>query len=99
MPAGLLHVYRIEFHSRTVPQCYLKWRILDFTNTDRVIWVRTRKRRDELLSCDLSARYSAHSVVFSPASCCFSAAIICSSVCPFFGMSSLLVLATEDHAA
>ena len=57
IPCALGLVYRIEFRSRNVPQCFLKWRILDFTNTDRVIWVRTRKQRDELLCCDRSARY------------------------------------------
>ena len=51
---------RVTFHSRDVPQCFLKWRILDFTTTRRTIWVRTRKQRDELLSCDFSASYSAH---------------------------------------
>jgi hypothetical protein len=35
---------RVTFHSRDVPQCFLKWRILDFTNTRRTIWVRTRYR-------------------------------------------------------
>src|SRR6266498_4048766 len=30
------------------------------------------------------------SAVLSPASCCFNAAMICSSVCPFFGISNLL---------
>lgn len=52
------HVYRVTFRSRKVPLCFLKWRIPEFTNTQRVIWVRTRKQRDELLSCDLSARYA-----------------------------------------
>ncbi len=56
----LRHLYRIEFFSRTVPQCFRKWAILDFTNTERVIWVWTRKRRDELLCCDRSARSSSH---------------------------------------
>jgi hypothetical protein len=54
------HVYRIHFHFRDVPQCYLKWRIREFRNTNRIIWVSTRKRRDELLCCDRSATWSAH---------------------------------------
>ncbi len=33
------NVYRIEFFSRTVPQCFRKWAVPDFTNTERVIWV------------------------------------------------------------
>jgi len=49
VPAGGLHVYRVEFFSREVPHCYRRWAIREFTNTERVIWVRTRKRREELL--------------------------------------------------
>ena len=54
------HAYRIVFHSRKVPTCYLNWRIPEFINTQRVIWVRTRKQRDELLCCDRSATWSSH---------------------------------------
>ncbi len=60
IPCALGLVYRIEFRSRDVPQCFLKWRISEFTNTSRVIRVRTRKRRDELLCRDRSARWSSH---------------------------------------
>lgn len=36
------HVYRVEFFSRKVPNCYRSWAILEFTNTSHVIWVGTR---------------------------------------------------------
>ena len=54
------HVYRVEFFSREIPQCYRRWAIRDFTHTSHVIWVRTRKRRDALLICDRSARADKH---------------------------------------
>jgi hypothetical protein len=60
VPAGLLNVYRIAFRSRNVPECFLKWRLPTFANSKRVIWVRTRKQRDELLCCDRSATWSPH---------------------------------------
>ena len=62
MPAGLLHVYRIVYRYRDIPQCFLKWRIPEFRNTKRIIWVRTRKQRDELLCCDRSATYKARRI-------------------------------------
>ena len=58
-PIRLCTVYRITFRYRNVPQCFLKWRIPEFKNTKRVIWVRTRKQRDELLCCDRSATWAA----------------------------------------
>jgi hypothetical protein len=54
------HVYRVEFHSREVPNCYRSWAILEFTNSKTVIWVASRKRVKDLLACDRSARYRAH---------------------------------------
>jgi len=59
-PCAMGHAYRVKFRSRNIPTCYLKWRILEFTHTKRIIWVRTRKQRDELLCCDRSATWSSH---------------------------------------
>jgi hypothetical protein len=56
----LRKVYRVEFFSRDVPYCYRGWAIPEFSNSARVIWVASRKRRDELLCCDRSARWQAH---------------------------------------
>ncbi len=42
-PLHLGTVYRIVFRYRDIPQCFLKWRIPEFKNNKRVIWVRTRK--------------------------------------------------------
>ena len=58
--ARLGTVYRVPFRYRSVPQCFLKWRIPEFRNTKRIIWVRTRKQRDELLCCDRSATWQAY---------------------------------------
>lgn len=33
-PPGLQQVYRVVFHSRNVPNCYLKWRIPEFSNPE-----------------------------------------------------------------
>jgi hypothetical protein len=54
------HIYRVEFRSRDVPRCYLKWGIKEFSHSNRVIWVFSRKRRDELLCCDRSAVWESH---------------------------------------
>ncbi len=59
-PCALGHVYRIVFHYRDIPKCFLKWRIPEFKNNKRVIWVRTRKQRDEILCCDRSATWAAY---------------------------------------
>ena len=54
------HVYRVEFFSREIPNCYRCWAILEFTNTSHVIWVGTRKRVKDLLACDRSAQRRTH---------------------------------------
>jgi hypothetical protein len=59
-PPRLGHVYRIAFRTRNVPECFLKWRLPTFANSKRVIWVRTRKQRDELLCCDRLATWASH---------------------------------------
>jgi hypothetical protein len=56
----LRKVYRVEFHSREIPECYRSWAIPEFTRTATVIWVASRKRVNDLLACDFSARIQAH---------------------------------------
>lgn len=56
----LFKVYRVEFYSREVPKCFKRLAIQEFSNSETVIWVRTRKQRNDLLACDRSATWAAH---------------------------------------
>ena len=51
-------VYRVEFHSREVPKCYRRWTVKGIDPDETVIYVSSRKRRDELLICDRSATWA-----------------------------------------
>lgn len=48
------------FHSRAVPACFRRFQIREFRHSKRVIWVKTRKHRDEVLTADRTVTWSAH---------------------------------------